>query len=247
MATTTEELTKRISDELDATLKLIDDTQRRSIRAVIPGGVWLRAARGCWLIGDLDWASDLYRRSANSILIDAQQDGRRQGIYAPIAMHVMGSAWMANDRELLDQVGGTIDESCKTLIQNVDLTPEPLFNATLHLTRIRVAWFTGRGDVLTKTMPDLDRAVRALDRWGQWYWEGERDIHTHSVVKALLERKADAVKAGLVKYDEYLTEQRGASPTVSELVDEEFISLASTAQDLGIVLPKFDTILLPVR
>ena len=247
MATTTEELTKRISDEIDATLKLIDDTQRRSVRAVIPGGVWLRAARGCWLAADLDWAADFYRRAANSILLDAQQDGRRQGIYAPIAMHVLGAAWMANDRELLDQVGSTIDESCKTLIQNVDLTPEPLFNATLHLTRIRVAWFLGRGDILQKTIPDLDRAVRALDRWGQWYWEGERDTHTHTVVKALLDRKADAVKAALVKYDEYLVEQRGASPTISELVDEEFISFASTAQDLGIVLPKFGTTLLPVR
>jgi len=247
MATTTEELTKRISDELDATLKLIDDTQRRSVRAVIPGGVWLRAARGCWVSGELDWASDLYRRAANAMLVDAQQDGRRQGIYAPIAMHVLGAAWMSNDRELLDRVGNTIDESCKTLIQNVDLTPEPLFNATLYLTRIRVAWFLGRGDVLQKSMPDLDRAVRTLDRWGQWYWEGERDIHTHTVIKALLERKPDVVKAGLAKYDEYLAEQRGASPTISELVDEEFISLASTAQDLGVLLPKFETGLLPVR
>ena len=96
-------------------------------------------------------------------------------------------------------------------------------------------------------MPDLDRAVRTLDRWGQWYWEGERDIHTHTVIKALLERKPDVVKAGLAKYDEYLAEQRGASPTISELVDEEFISLASTAQDLGVLLPKFETGLLPVR
>lgn len=246
MATTTEELTKRIDTELDATLKLIDDTQRRSVRAVIPGGVWLRAARACWLTADFDWASDFYRRAASAMLVDAQQDGRRQGIYAPIAMHAIGAAWMSNDRELLDQVGGTIDESCKTLIQNVDMTPEPLFNATLHLTRVRTAWFLGRGDVLQKIMPDLDRAVRALDRWGQWYWDGERDIHTHTVVAALLDRKADAVKAAMVKYDEYLSEQRGSSPTVSEFVDEEFISFVSTAQDLGVVLPKFGTNIAPL-
>lgn len=247
MATTTDEATKRISDELDVTLKLIDETQRKSVRAVIPGGVWLRAARGAWLLGEMDWASDLYRRAAPALLLDAQADGRRQGIYAPLAMHVLGAAWMSNDRELLEQVGLTIDESVKTLVQSLDITPEPLYGATLALTRIRVAWYLGRGDTIQKLMPDLDRAIRVLDRWGQWYWEGERDIHTYTVFKALLERKPDVVKSAIVKYDEYLGEQRATTPTITELVDEEFISFVATSQDIGVALPKLATTTVPGR
>lgn len=245
--TTTDALAKRVADELDATLKLIDDTQRRSVRAVVPGGVWLRAARACWLLAEMDWASEFYRRAASLMLADGQQDGRRQAIYAPICMHVLGAAWMSSDRDLLDQTGTTIDESCRALTQSLDITPEPVFGATLQLTRVRVAWFLGRGDAIQKVMPDLDRSIRALDRWGQWYWEGERDIHSHAAIKAIVDRRPDAAKAALVKYDEYLGTQRASVPTASELVDEEFISLVSTAQDLGIVLPKLDSVTLPLR
>ncbi|NDF55365.1 MAG: hypothetical protein EB145_14455, partial [Proteobacteria bacterium] len=62
MATSaSDDLKTRVANELDATLKLIDDTQRRSVRAIIPGPVWLRAARGCWLLAEMDSLTRLNR------------------------------------------------------------------------------------------------------------------------------------------------------------------------------------------
>lgn len=246
MATTSaDEVTKRITEELDATLKLIDDTQRKSVRAVIPGSVWLRAARGCWLLAEMDWSAEFYKRAAKSILQSGQVDGRRQGVYAPIALLAIGAAWMSADRELLDATGSTIEESCKTILQNVEYTPEPLIAASLHLTRIRVAWFLGKGEMIQRLMPDLDRAVRQLDKWGQWYWEGERDIHTHTVFHDLLANKPDPIKASIAKYDEYLASQQAKTPSISELVDEEFISFASAVQGMEVELPRLSMTIAP--
>jgi len=246
MATSaSDDLKTRVANELDATLKLIDDTQRRSVRAIIPGPVWLRAARGCWLLAEMDWSANFYKRAAISILQSAQDDGRRQGFYAPLALLAIGAAWMSGDRDLLATTGSTIDEACRSLIANTDLNPEPLVAASLHLTRIRVAWFQGRGESIQRLMPDLERAVRGLDKWGEWYWEAERDIHTHTVFHTLLAQKPDPIKACIQKYNEYLVAQQAKSPTITELVDEEFISFASAVQDLGIELARVTLPIVP--
>ena len=112
MATSaSDDLKTRVANELDATLKLIDDTQRRSVRAIIPGPVWLRAARGCWLLAEMDWSANFYKRAAISILQSAQDDGRRQGFYAPLALLAIGAAWMSGDRDLLSSTGSNIYEA----------------------------------------------------------------------------------------------------------------------------------------
>ncbi len=246
MATSaSDELKTRIVGELDATLKLIDETQRRSVRAVIPGPVWLRAARGCWLLAEMDWSANFYKRAATAILQSAQDDGRRQGFYAPLALLAIGAAWMSGDRDVLATVGSTIDEACRSMIANTEMTPEPLVAASLHLTRIRVAWFQGRGESIQRLMPDLDRAVRGLDKWGEWYLEAERDIHSITVFRTLLAQKPDPIKACIQKYNEYLVSQQAKSPTITELVDEEFISFASAIQDLGIELARVTLPIVP--
>ncbi|NDB73961.1 MAG: hypothetical protein EB033_15700, partial [Proteobacteria bacterium] len=94
-------------------------------------------------------------------------------------------------------------------------------------------------------MPDLERAVRGLDKWGEWYWEAERDIHTHTVFRTLLAQKPDPIKACIQKYNEYLVAQQAKPPTITELVDEEFISFASAVQDLGIELARVTLPIVP--
>ncbi|NDF39744.1 MAG: hypothetical protein EB140_12595, partial [Proteobacteria bacterium] len=61
----------------------------------------------------------------------------------------------------------------------------------------------------------------------------------------LLAQKPDPIKACIQKYNEYLVAQQAKPPTITELVDEEFISFASAVQDLGIELARVTLPIVP--
>jgi N4-gp56 family major capsid protein len=65
------------------------------------------------------------------------------------------------------------------------------------------------------------------------------------VFRTLLAQKPDPIKACIQKYNEYLVAQQAKSPTITELVDEEFISFASAVQDLGIELARVTLPIVP--
>lgn len=230
-------LQEQISREVDATLKLLDDTRNKSRRADVPGWLWLRAARGCWLIGNVDWARDFYRRSVPPNLETAQTSGRRSGNFEQYAALAMGAAWMSESEELLHETCRAVDQSAESQITSIETPPEAYIRVGLLLTRLRANWFRGQISVIKEIEPDLSKRVRALDAWTKSFWDAERGSSTHIFIKAVIDAKFEPIRQALGDLDRKLFENRTRPPTINDLVDEEFVSFATSMIDVGTPLP----------
>src|SRR5690242_7848247 len=91
--------TERIERELEQTLALVDDMRQRSRRDDLPGWVWLRAARACWLTGNTDWSRDFYKRAALALTAYTLDVGRRTGTMEQYAFCAIGAAWATGQRD----------------------------------------------------------------------------------------------------------------------------------------------------
>lgn len=229
-----------IIQEVHSTLKLLDTMRQELRRDEVPGWVWLRAARACWLTGDLDRAKENYRRAAPLLTSLALGTGRRTGNVEQYANLALGAAWMTQEKNLLADTTAQIMAVAGQLAVSVDNPPEPLFRASLLLTHLRAAWYRHDVIAMEEVEPELERRVNSLDAWSRLAWQQERASNSFAVLRGLT-NKTDAILGALHDLDTVLKEQRGTPPSVTDLVDEEFISFVAGTKDLNVKLPHFVT------
>ena len=234
-------LQDRIHKEVESTLKLLDDTRQRARREEVPWSLWLRAARGCWLIGNTDWAKDFYRRAANGLVEHANTVGRRSGMYEEYGSLAMGAAWMTERQEFAADICRQIDQMADQQIKSLENQPEPLIRVMLLLTRLRAAWYRNLTPTIKELVPEIDRRVNQLEAWSKTFWQAERASASHGFFKALLTAKPDPVKLAIMELDKRLEELRAQPPNVSDLTDEEMISFAASLATTGTQLPPIRT------
>jgi hypothetical protein len=243
---------RRFERELDSTLELVDAMRERSRREDVPGWVWLRAARGCWLTGNLDWANDFYRRAATALALYAVDSGRRTGTFESYAAAALGAAWMCGQREVLTDTGRQLDTAAEQMLSSQELPPEPLVRAGLLISRLRGAWFREQSVLVREYEAELERRSAGLDAWSKAAWQASRNPLAHAAMRALTALRASAsgrnappgqktpaevARAAVQDLDKYLYHQRAAQPTIDDVVDEELISLAVALKGHNVPLP----------
>jgi hypothetical protein len=232
---------EQILKEAEFSLALLDDLRAHSRRGDVPGSVWLRAARASWIVGNEQWARDFYKSAAPALITYAHEAGRRIGAFAQYAALALGAAWMSQDRDTLLDVCKQADSYADRQLNNLDNPPDPLIRVTLLLTRVRVAWYRGQKTTLQEHLPELERRANQLDATGKAFWTGDRGAQTLAFYKVIYGGNRDQIQAALRELDRRLESNRAKPPTISDLVDEEFISFARKMEDLGIFLPKVVT------
>jgi hypothetical protein len=240
-----------LAREAALSLALLETLRARGRRTDVPGWIWLRAARAAWISGKEEQARQLYAAAAPVLISHALEAGSRIGCFEQYAQLAMGAAWMARDRPLLTDVCQKADAYAEGQLAAADaptpggLAPaDPLTRVTLVLTRIRAAWYRGQKALVKHLLAELDRRTSHLDAAGKALWQGERGFLVASFHKATASIRPDAMQRALLEFDRWLERQRARPPTISDLVDEEFISFARGLADYHVALPKLTT---PVR
>ncbi len=243
---------QRIERELESTLELVDELRRRSRRDELPGWVWLRAGRGCWLTGNLDWARDFYKRAAGGLAEYAMDVGRRTGTFESYAAAALGAAWMADQREVLADTGRQLDTAAEQMLNSVELPPEPLVRTGLLMTRLRASWYREQTVLVREHEAEVERRAGALDAWSKAAWQAGRDPLSHVAIRSLVNLRSatpgrftppgqqtptEIAKAAFQALDRHLNEQRAKPPSIGDLVDEELISLAAAFRAQNVPLP----------
>ncbi len=242
--TTAPPMSDQIVKEAEESLALLDEIREQGRRVQVPGAIWLRAARSCWIIGNEQWSRDFYKNAAPALLDTALDTGRKIGAFETYAGLAMGAAWMSQDRDTIVDVCRRADSYAEHQINNVDNPPEPLTRTTLLLTRVRVAWYRGQKLSLQEYLPELERRAAQLDAISKAFWSEERGAVVTNFYRQIFGTSGNArdlITAAVRLVDAHLEKTRAKPPTIMDLVDEEFISFARKLEDLGIFLPKVTT------
>ncbi len=234
-------LDERLQREAEATLQLLAGTTRQPERNAVPPWLWLRSARACWLMARPDEARDSYRQAAASLLRYATRQARETGTLETYASLALGAAWMAQDRDLQEDVASEVESAVAEELVAADTTTDPLLYAALLLTRLRVAWYSGQAKLLKETDQELQRRVSLLDPWSKAFWREGRGSRSHAAIMALVALKPPPIAQALQALDQWLVAQRARPPSIGDLVDEELAAFAATAAAYRIPVPHLAT------
>jgi len=245
---------QQLEREITATLELVDELRQRSRRDELPGWVLLRAARATWLIGNTDWARDFYKRAALALTEYALDTGRRNSTFEQYAHVAAVAAWASGQRDVLADCGRQLDIAAEQMLNNSELPPEPLIRVGLLLSRMRIAWLREQSILAREYEVEVARRAAGLDAWSKSAWQAERGLVSYTTLSAFIALRstpATAVRAlppgqptplevartALQALDRRLYDERARPPTVTDLVDEEFLSCVVALQALNAPLP----------
>ena len=245
---------EQLEREIDATLELVDSLRERSRREELPGWILLRAARGCWLIGNADWSKDFYKRAALALTAYALDAGRRNGAFEQYAHVAVGAAWASGQRDVLTDCGRQLDVAAEQIINNVDLPPEPLIRVGLLLSRMRIAWFREQSVLAREYDLEVARRAAGLDAWSKAAWQAERALASYTTLSAFVALRStpattaralppgqptplEGARAALQALDRRIYDERARPPTITDLVDEELLSCVAALEAQNAPLP----------
>ena len=200
----------------------------------------LRAARACWLAGDIDAMCVYYRESAAQLQSVVELTGRRTGTAPDYWRLALGALWMVatNSPEGKER---TADQGALRSLgrQVVDMgarmaseAGQPLDRMALEMIRLRGAWYSNDLE-LQRVLSTTDQRASAMDVNNRGLWQGERDQLVLGALKTLLRERPERMNAPLAQLDDYLKQQMMRPPTVMDLVDEELLALEAAAVKAG--------------
>jgi hypothetical protein len=243
-----------LTREIEQTLALVDAIRDRGRREEVPGWVLVRAARASWLMGNEAWAKDFYGRAATPLSEYAQETGHRTGTVEQYARLALSAAWACGDREILVEIARSIDLACEQVLSSVELPPDALTRVALLLTRLRAAWYRGQSTMVRDHVAEIERRTGGLDAWGKAAWQVSRGPVSLAAVKAIValrpepgrslpptlpgqpSRSMVAIQA-VQAVDQFIHDGRARPPMLSDLVDEELLSLVAALRDHNLPLP----------
>ena len=216
----------------------------------LPGWVWLRAARACWLTGNTDWARDFYKRAAVALTNYTLDVGRRTGTVEQYGFRAICAAWASGQRDILSDTGRQLDVACDQMLTNLEFPPEPLIRVGLLMTRLRIAWLREQTVLVREYDLEIERRVNGLDAWSKAAWQSARGASSFATIRAFTTLRSsvgrpsspgpspvELARKALQLLDRELYEERAQPPNIGDLVDEEFLSFVTVLRNQNSTLP----------
>ena len=213
-----------------AGLRGLDQAERAGTTAAIGASFFLDAARGCWLLGQPDQAQRFYRLAVPRLLEEAQAYGVRGANYGAYALPALGAAWGAADPRGLAGLSHTVEAVAS---HELATSANTLVRAGLELTIVRAAWWDQRWSDTRDALQRLQEHVGRMEPATRAQWDSERGAVVLPIYQRLVSRKGAEAAAAIQRLEAYLL--AGIEPpfAIADLVDEEFIVLASAVAASG--------------
>jgi hypothetical protein len=187
--------------------------------AALDSLLWLRAARGAWLLGELETAQTWYVRAADDLLDLALGQGSATGTYAYYAEPALGAAALCGRAALLERVGEVVRTypapapSHRQRSGRFSRAAEPAMAAHGVLVAF-AAWLTSDLRAATLAVMAARRQASALPPAAQERWRGSHWPDALVALELLVDGKGEALGPGLRQLDRKLTANTSALHTV---------------------------------